>query len=353
MTQQLKDLLRRLANWEAPQGTAITSVFLDSRSEASGERPGERTSAIRLKDRLHELEKQLLPRGPALDSFRIDRELIQESFDNADPAAEGIAVFSCGAANLFEVVSVGTPFNNRIAYQQHAVLFPLARLIDQFEPAVVALADTSTIRIFSVRLGAMEEVAGRDKDSINFRKRQTGGFSQARYQRHIQKHREDFAAEAAGMIAAVMEEDGATRLILAGDEVAIPLLRGALPRQLRDKLTGDALRIHIRAPRDEVAAEVAGLLEQAENEDSLAAAEVLVGEVLGDDLGVAGEAATRRALQSGSVDILVVRDNYEPAATREEFTRLAIQGGARVEVVGEHQAFDHLGGIGAILRYRA
>ncbi len=353
MAHELNELIRRLAEWEAPEGTAITSVYLDSRSEASGDRPAERTAGIILKDRLHEIEKSLLPRGDDLDSFRIDRDRIERAFGEATPAAEGLAIFSCGAADLFEVLEAGTPFANKVAYQEHAALYPLARLIDEYEPAIVAVADSNTLRIFSVRMGATAETAGENEDSVHFRLRRTGGMSQERYQRHIQKHREDFAKEAAEAIAQAMEEDGATRLVLAGDEVVIPLLRNALPATVAEKLVGDALRIHIRAPRDEVSAEVAAILELAEIENSRAVADALVAEVRKDGLGIAGADPTRRALEAGQADTLVLIDGYEPVEVRDECTRLAILTGATVEVVPEHEGLRSLGGIGAILRYRA
>jgi hypothetical protein len=351
MTQELRPLLRRLAEWTAPEGTAITSVYLDARAETSGDRPGDRTALITLKDRLQEIEKSLLPRGPGLDSFRVDRERIELAVAEARPAADGLAIFSCGAADLFEVVESGTPFLTKVVYQRHPALFPLARLADEFEPAVVAVADTNTLRVFSVRMGEVEETAGKDEDSVNFRKRRTGGMSQERFQRHVEKHRVDFANEAAEVIARVVEEDGATRVILAGDEVAIPLLRDALPASVSEKLVGDALRIHIRASKDEVGDEVAAILELAEEESSHAVADALVAEVRKDALGIAGADPTRRALEAGQVDVLVMIDGYEPVEVRDECTRLAISTGASVEVVADHDGLKSLGGIGAILRW--
>ncbi|MBE0611456.1 MAG: hypothetical protein IH609_18895 [Dehalococcoidia bacterium] len=355
MTTEPRELMRRLANWEAPEGTGVLSVYLEMRPAApgSGDRPEMRTGDVVLKDRLHQIEKSLLPRGPGLDSFRVDRPRIESELAGDISGVAGLAIFACSAGNLFEVVRSGTPFKNRVIYGPRPALFQLARLVDEFEPAVVAVADTNTLRLFAVQFGGMEEVGGRDEDSINFQKRSTGGWSQARYQRHIEKHREDFAREAAGVIRDVMEQEGATRLVLAGDEVVIPLLQAALPRDLLDRLAGDALRIHIRASKNEVAAEVAEVLAAAEERDSLAIADALVGEVLSDDLGVAGVADSRQALTAGAGDVLVIADSFEPAEVRNELTRLAVQTGAEVEVVSGHEGLESLGGVGVLLRYRA
>ena len=349
-----RDLMRRLANWEAPEGTGVLSIYLDMRPAApgSGDRPGMRTGDVVLKDRLHQIEKPLLPRGTGLDSFRADRPRIEAEVSGDLSGVAGLAMFSCAAGNLFAVVRSATAFDNRVIYGKRPALFQLARLVDEFEPAVVAVADTNTLRLFVVQFGGFEEVAGRDEDSINFQKRSTGGWSQARYQRHIQKHREDFAGEAAEAIRDLMEREGATRLVLAGDEVVIPLLQAALPPDLLDRLAGDALRIHIRASKAEVEGEVAEVLAAAEERDSAAVADVLVGEVLADDLGVAGVADSRAALKAGAGEVLVIADGFETADVRNELTRLALQTGADVEVVSGHDGLDALGGVGVLLRYR-
>ena len=355
MTTEPRELMRRLADWEAPEGTGVVSVYLDMRPAApgSGDRPELRTGDVVLKDRLQQIEICLLPRGGGVDSLGADRRRIEGAVAENVSGVAGLAIFACSAGDLFEVVSSGTPFRNRVIFGGRPALFQLARLVDEFEPAVVAVADTNTLRLFVVQFGGLEEVGGRDEDSIHFQKRATGGWSQARYQRHIDKHREDFAREAAEAIRNVMEQENATRLVLAGDEVAIPLLQAALSRDLLARLAGDALRIHIRAPRTEVAAEVAEVLSAAEERDSLAVADALVGEVLSDDLGVAGIADSREALKAGAGDVLVIADNFEPAEVRNELARLAIQTGAEVEVVAGHEGLDALGGVGVLLRYRA
>lgn len=353
MTTEPRELMRTLAGWQAPVGIGVVSAYLDMRPAApgTGERPELRTGEVVLKDRMRQIEKSLLPRGPALESFLADRARIEAAVAG-NAGAAGLAIFACSAGGLFEVVRSGTEFSNRVIYGQRPALFQLARLVDEFEPAVVAVADTNTLRLFVVQFGGLEEAGGRDEDSIHFQKRATDGWSQARYQRHIDKHREDFAKEAATQIRELMERERATRLVLAGDEVAIPLLQAALPRDVLDRLAGDALRIHIRASKDDVAVEVADVLAECEAQDSAAVADLLVGEVLSDDLGVAGTADSRHALEAGAGDVLVIASSFEPSEVRNELTRLAVQTGAEVDVVSGHEGLDALGGVGVLLRYR-
>ena len=66
-----------------------------------------------------------------------------------------------------------------------------------------------------------------------------------------------------------MVREGATRVILAGDEVAIPLLHRALSPQLEPLIQEEILRLDIRTPRHEVLREVAPILEQKASPDPM------------------------------------------------------------------------------------
>ncbi len=76
-----KELIKKLAEF-APTEMPVLSVYLDMRPQATGGTPGVRSGEIVFKDRLHEIEKTYLPRGADLDSFRADRERIEEFVAN-------------------------------------------------------------------------------------------------------------------------------------------------------------------------------------------------------------------------------------------------------------------------------
>jgi peptide chain release factor subunit 1 len=350
----VRDLMRRLAELE-PGELPVISAYLDLRPQATGQNPAVRSGLIVLKDRLREIEKTLGPRGEALESFQADAARIESYLEEQlSPAAQGLALFACADRELFEAVESGVAFENQVAVGPAPALFQLARLLDEQETAVIALVDTNTARLFVTRLGRLEEVGGPDDDSVHYRKRSTGGWSEARYQRHIDKHRADFAREAAVEIERLVDQEGAVRLILAGDEVAIPTLQEALSPNLAQLAADEVPRVDIRASRDELEQTVASILAQAESEAALGTADRLVGAVRADGLGVAGLERTRRALEYGQADVLVLADKAELRAdARDELIRRAAQTGAEIEVVEGHEALERLGGVGALLRYRA
>jgi peptide chain release factor subunit 1 len=347
----MDDVLRRLAEIDAGE-LPLLSIYLDVRPEATGERPALREGLIVLKDRLHEIRKTFLPRGASLDSFDQDAKRVN-SFVETEMASStaGLAIFACGGMGLFESIEAAAPFDNQVTVDRHADLFQLARLNEELETAVVAVVDSNTARVFAYRHARLKEVEVRDEDSTHFQKRSTGGWSQARYQRHIDKHRQDFAREMAGSIEQIIATERAEHLILAGDEVAITPLRNALSADALGKLK-DVLRIDIRAPRDAIAREVAPLLKAAERESGAAIVDQLVAEIRRGRLGVAGIAATSTALDRGQVDVLVIDGGAnQDTEVRGNLVRRALLTGADLETVEGSAALGEFGGVGALLRY--
>ena len=347
------EVLRRLSTLE-PGEEPVISAYLDMRPQETGENPAVRSGLIVLKDRLREIEATFWPRGAAFDSVRADAARIERYLDEEAPSsAQGLALFACAARNLFDAVAAGVSFENQVTSAPVPDLFQLARLLDEQETAVVAVVDTNTARLFVTRTGFLDEVGGPDdKNTKYYRKVSLGGLNEARYQRHADERRAEVAREAAAELQRVVQDEGAARVILAGDEVAIPLLRAALSPRV-DALVQDVLRLHIRAPRNEVAAEIEPILAGLEAEEEQARADQLIGAIRGSGLGVAGAEPTGRALEHGQVDVLLLDPTAElDEAMRGEFVRLAVATGATVEIVENYEPFRQLGGVGALLRYR-
>jgi peptide chain release factor subunit 1 len=349
----MRDQMRQLAEIET-EDLPVLSVYLDLRPQVTGENPAVRSGLIVLKDRLREIEKTLLPRGPALDSFLRDAERIERYIAEHMPAsAQGLAVFACAGRDLFEVIESAVAFENEVAVSTVPDLFQLARLIDDYETVVVGVVTSNTARLFVMRSGELEEQRGLRDDPVHYRQTRGRPPNANRYRRHVANHRAEFAQEAAREIEQLVDQEHAVRVILAGNAVAMPTLQAALSPRIRDLVQVEPLRMDPRAQRDQVAREVALLIAQAEHEDDHAIADQLVEAVQADGLGVDGLERTKAALEHGQVDALVL-DEEVPLdnATRNELIRLAATTGADVEVVTQHVVLRELGGVGALLRYK-
>ncbi len=179
MDTQVRDLLYKLAAIKpqsapegepglslagAPEGVRylpVLSVYLDWRPEATGERPALRAARVVVKDRLRQIQRAFWPRGAAYDAVLADAARIERYLDEqAPPSAEGLAIFACESLGLFETLESGVPFATEVMASATPNLFPLARLLDDQETAIVAVVNSHEARIFVSHRGLLRELTG-------------------------------------------------------------------------------------------------------------------------------------------------------------------------------------------------
>jgi peptide chain release factor subunit 1 len=347
----LRDLMRRLADLESTEAP-ILSCYVDVRPEAQGERPGERNELRVLRDRLDAIAGQLEAHGSARESFDRDRERIDALLEGEElNEVEGVAVFACDAIGLWEAIGSQVEFDTTATAGPTADLFQLARLLDDQVSAVVAVVDTSTCRLFVTRRGGITERRGPSEGTEEHRRHDQGGWSQARYQRHVDTQDKRFAAEAAAAIDRLVRRERPAHVILAGDERAISYLDAELSETVRP-LVEHVARIDMRASADEVREEIRPLLAGLEEADGQEAADRAIAGWRAGSLGVVGIDATMAALAMGQVDELVIDETVSTdEELRGELIRRAAATDAHVEIVREHPALAAHDGVAATLRW--
>jgi len=349
---RLRDLMRRLAEAESTEAP-ILSVYLDVRPHAHGERPGERSELTTIRDRLNAIEATLEPHTPHRVSFDADRDRIERLLDGDLRGAQGIAAFACDRNGLWETVDSHVEFDSQVSAGPTADLFQLARLLDETLAAVVAIVDTNTCRLFVTRRGGLVERTGVDEPVDEHRRPDVGGWSQARFQRHVDMQDKRFAKEAADAIERLVQRERATHVILAGHERAIGTLEPELSEVVRP-LVEHVARIQMRSSAADVREEVVPMLAALEEAEGTGVADRAVAGARAGDLGVTGIDATMAALEAGQVDELVLDEMAQvDEDLRGELIRQAALTDARVEIVRDHDELRAFAGVGATLRYRA
>jgi peptide chain release factor subunit 1 len=349
---KLRELMRRLAeatSTEAP----IVSAYVGVAPAAHGERPAERVESRIVRDRLRSIGDSLEPHTPAGASFTADRDRIERYLEDEDlSGVAGVAIFACQHIGLWETIGAGVEFETSVAAGPTAELLGLARLLDESVAAVVAVVDSNTCRLFVTRRGRLEELPGPDEPADEHKRHEQGGWSQARYQRHVDMQDKRFGKEAAAAIERLVEREHAQHVILAGDERSISVLDGELPEVVRP-LVEYVAHIEMRASRDELREEVWPILAALEEADGQDAADRAIGGARSGGLGVTGLEETMKALEFGQVDELVL-DEKAPIDEdlRAELIRQAALTDARVEIVRDHDVLRRFDGVGATLRFR-
>jgi peptide chain release factor subunit 1 len=265
------------------------------------------------------LRRELPARGRTFEPGSADRESYDKDVEkiqswvreNLRPSANGVAIFACaGADDFFEAVQLEAPVKeHRLYVYNQPQLYELARLTDAYPRYAAVVLDSELARIFVFALGGTvghAEVAG---ESV--KGHQAGGWSQARYQRHVGNQRQQHAKDVVAALDRIVREEDINHIVLAGDEVMVPTFQEELPQHLKEKVVADVLRLDITTPEHEVLrATLDAMSSQDRREDADRVRRAIEGYRAGG-LGVAGLGPTLLGLIRGQVDELLISEEFE------------------------------------------
>jgi peptide chain release factor subunit 1 len=369
-------MLERLVEFQ-PQVAPVISLYLDARVNEHGKR----NFAPFVRKRMAEMKRTFPPHSSELESFiadgvRIDRYLE----DEPRASAQGIVIFACSAANdFFDVGQFDAPFErSRLTVLDRPHLYPLARLVSQNPPYAVLVADTNSAHIFVV--AGRRVVDKRDIQNIDTKEPRWGGFTQNRFQRHIDDFQLRHAKEVVDVLERTVREDQIDKVIIAGDrETIIPLLREQMSKELANKII-DVMTLGVDTPEQKILEESLTVLRRHNLLSDVDKVQRLMNEYRADDLAVVGVPQTLAALSNGQVEELLISANADDLvfdaqeaehvmklyrvddrplpqldhrSIADELVRQAQQlSAARVTFIEDATRLADVGGVGALLRYR-
>jgi peptide chain release factor subunit 1 len=367
----LMDDLDELAAFE-PNGFPFISLYLNLQPDQHGR--DHFTPFVRKE--FTERAKSFPKNSLELASFKLAATRIMSYLRNeVRPSANGLAIFACAGADVyFKTVQLDAPIQqHRLHISERPHLYPLARVIDQHPRYVALLADTNAARLFVFDLGRV--LSSKEVHNPKLSRTQVGGWSQMRYQRHVDNYHLHHAKEVVEMLDRVVRDEAAEHIILAGDEVIIPLLREHLPVHLKEKVI-DILRLDIRTPEHEVLKETMEALREHNLQSDAEKVRRLLDEYRAGGLAVVGFRETARALEQGQVDELLlsasardIRDDagiFDTAVMPSDrsvsssaphllaadlLVTRARNTGARVTFIEDSALLADIGGVGALLRF--
>jgi peptide chain release factor subunit 1 len=269
------------------------------------------------------------------------------------PSANGIAIFACsGSDDFFEALQLDAPIGEHVLYiADRPQLYPLAQIDSRYPRCAAVVCDTNRARIFVLALARIEQQ--HEIQGTRTRGHDMGGWSQARYQRHIENFHVQHAKEVADTLARIVVDEDIPHVILYGDAVILPMLREQMSPQTVDRVI-DAANLPTGAPDHEVLRKSLESLERHNEETDKAKVEAMLGAYRASGLGVAGLKDTRMALEIGQVDELLLSAslNGDSADTVNELVAKARQTSARVTIIEDSSLLESVGGVGALLRYK-
>ena len=370
-----EELLKRLIDFD-PRRLPVISLYLDGRVDENGKHDFGPFVRKELTARARTYRAESAERASFDEDFRrIERFLENE----VRPSAQGIAIFACAGANdFFEVGEFDAPFNrHQLFVSDRPHLYPLARLIDQYRRYAVVLADTNRAKILVFATGATSE--RKDVQNVKTKQSRAGGWTQSRYQRHMENYHLHHAKEVIQILDRTVREEDINNVILAGDEATIiPILREQMSKELAEKVI-DTLSLPIDTPDHELFEESLRAFRRHDTLSDLQKVERLMNEYRADDLAVAGVSETLVALSNGQVEEMLITASandlkYDEAdakkvlqaygtdvsqltisncAIADELVRRANEtSSARITFIEDASLLEPIGGVGAFIRYR-
>jgi peptide subunit release factor 1 (eRF1) len=322
--------------------------------------------------------------GDTVQAIERDLDRLQQYLRNPAnlPHTQGLAIFACEPAGLFECVPLPVVYRSRLAVDATPLVRELASVEDEFGRLLTVVLDRASARFFEVTAFATRELSGLRANSTRGKKFHgdhdgRGGWGEHTYHNRIREEKQRHYEAIARELFAIDRRHPAHGIVLAGSgaEAAVePFLHSYLV----ERLIGTT-RLN---PKEATLASVhAATLAVREAYERRAERE-LVHEMLegiGTGWGVNGLRSTLRALARGQVrSLLVNADASEPGFRCGDSGRLALtprecrgegepipvldivddaieealRQGVDVNVVYEPEARDTIAGLGALLRFR-
>jgi peptide chain release factor subunit 1 len=376
-TMSLEHLVEKLAAFEPQGGLPVVSLYLNAQADERG-----RHNFLGfVRKQFSERAKTYEPNTPERDSLdadlvRINRYLEQD----IRSTTQGIAIFACtGTNNFFEPVQLEVPIEaNRLFIYDRPHMYPLARLLDQYQRYAVVLADTNAASIFVFALG--RAIKRTELQNVKTNRTQVGGWSQMRFQRHVENYHLHHAKEVVDTLERLVRDERIECVMLAGDEqTIIPLLKDQMSKELSDKVI-DVLKLGIDTSERELIEESLISYRRYNALNDMEKVDHLLDEYRGDGLAVAGVPQTLAAVSNGQVEELLIAastntlqfdksevgkvlalygktdvetEALDQRTVADELIKRATElSSARLTFIEDDSVLKNVGGVGALLRYR-
>jgi peptide chain release factor subunit 1 len=373
------DGLRELAAFRAEKGCAI-SLYVDLDPSTT---PTAADAATRISALLNDGERNSVEsnRGLTHDqriALKSDFERIREWFSNefVRDGAHGLAVFTAGLDNMWRPRALIESVPDRVKVGREFHLAPLVPLIGRGDGALVAFVSRERGDLYRLRSGRLDEVAERSDDVPG--RHDQGGWSQARFQRHIEKLVAEHLKEVADEVDRRVKRMASPKLIIVSSEETRAEFEGVLSTEAQNAVVGWTTAEAHASPQDLLEL-TSPILDEARTKE-----EAGIMERWREGAGRGGRAAsgwaeTLEAASDARVDVLLYEEGAEhdawqcPACgrvsasggqcpldgteteQRDDGLNLAVHQtvahGGTVRAVGASPDLGPVEGIGALLRY--
>jgi peptide chain release factor subunit 1 len=368
--------LRELASFRAEQGCAI-SLFLNldpSEVPTSADVQTRMNAMLGAAEKADRSELTHDQREGLKADFRRIARWFDEDFSRE--GARGLAIFAAWLDNFWLPVTLPGPVADDVRIGRDFYLAPLVPLVARADGTIVAVVGRQQGQLYRLQAGRLEPVADHFDEQPG--QHDQGGWSQARYQRHIEKLVQEHLKGVAEELDRSRKRMRAPKIVLVGSEEMRREFTDELSKEVKEAVIGWA-QAEAHAGPPELLEAVSPVLDKAQAEDERTVIERWREEAGRNGRAASGWPQTLEAASDGRVEVLLFQEGFDrPAFRCPACGRAAAAGGScpldgtRLEPhdagldLAVHQTLAHGGavwairhhsdlapveGIGALLRY--
>jgi len=343
-----RERLRRLAGTRPHEGKVL-SLFLNLDPREFATAPARSTEIRSMLDRASRQvrDDESLTHAEKV-GLRDDLERLQSELGNASldlKGAHGVAVFASSPADLFEVLKLSKPVEHDPVIADTPFIAPLTA-IGSPERWCVVLVNRRTARVFCGPGDQLEEIELIEDDVHG--QHDKGGWSQANYQRSVDKDAFDHLKRSAEVAFAHLKNALPAGILVGAPQELTKDFEDLLHPYLRERLAG-RLDIDVEhSSPDDVRRAARPHIEEATRAKQDAALARLAEEFgAGTGRAASGLEDVRLALEEQRVEILLVDAGFEAEGAIEK----ALEQSADVHVLRDRPELASHGHIAAVLRF--
>jgi len=369
-------LLRELAGFRAEKGCAISLCLnLDpSDVPTAGDAQTRMNAMLRAADKTDRTDLTHEQRSALKADFQRIATWFDDEFER--DGSQGLAVFAAGLDNFWRTLALPEPVRDSARVGRDFYVSPLVPLVSRGDGTIVAVIGREQGQLYRLRAGRLEEIAEHYDEQPG--QHDQGGWSQSRYQRHIEKLVQEHLKGVAQELDRSKRQLHSPKIVLVGSEEVRSEFTDALSAEVRASLVGWT-QAQAQAGPSEILQAVTPVLERAESKDEAEVIERWREEAGRNARAASGWEQTLEASSDARVELLLFQEGADrpayrcPACGRAavsegscplDGTRLeptdsgldlavhqTLAHGGAVWAIRHHQDLAPAEGIGALLRF--
>src|SRR5690349_11343589 len=305
--------LRQLAGFRAENGCA-TSLYLNldpSEVPTVGDAQTRMNALLSSAEKTDRKDLSHEQRGALKADFERIARWFDDDFDRE--GAQGVAVFAAGLDNFWTTLALPEPVPDRFKVGHELFLAPLVPVVARADGTIVAVVGREAGQLYRLRAGRLQEIGDYSDETPG--RHDQGGWSQGRYQRHIDHLVQEHLKDVAEVVDRNRRRYRVPKIVLVSSEEMRSEFMDALTAEAREAVIG-AVTAEAHAGPAQLLEAITPVLEEAEANDE---ADVLAR--WREDAGRGARASsgweqTLEAASDGRVEILLFQDGVEHPAFR-------------------------------------